>query len=193
MTRDDLYAWLSAQDPDVLYCVVRSWNWSNGTWLLSWIASQPTCTRATAQRIFWCSEPESFVGADGIDDWERDVFDLCALVVRNWHAGLYAADPPRRRGDLLRARLGLGGERFRSDDGTWYAPDQIGFHDPANPVPYFSSYRRTEAGVDPLDLPWRVPDDLGQVQRDRRPSWDAYELLEGVPEEFVDLLQDETD
>jgi len=191
VTRQQLYDLLSTKDADYLYFVVRDWNWSNGTWLLRWIASQPACTRATAQRIFWGCEPEAFLPVDGPQDRSAaEEYQLAALVVANWQAGLYPEDR-RSRGDQLRAFLPGVGKRFRADDGTYYAPDQIGFLDPANPVPLMSSYRAAEALCDPEDLPWTVPDDLGQVHRERRPSYTAYDLTEGVPEEFVALLDEE--
>lgn len=188
MQLQQLYDYLAAQDADYLYAVVRDWNWSHGTWLLSWIASQPTCTRATAQRIFWACEPETFLPHGEDQPYEdADVRELAALVLRSWQAGLYPPDP-QSLGERLRA---LRGGRFRSDDGTWYAPGQIGFLDPANPMPAMASYRAAEARCDPAALPWAVPDDLGRVQRERRPSWTAYDLVEGMPEEFLELLDEQ--
>lgn len=188
VSRRQLFDLLSSKDDDYLYCVVRDWNWSNGTWLLRWIASQPACTRATAQRIFWGCEPEAFLPVGGPPDWiDSDVYELAALVVQNWQAGLYPANP-RSRADRLPAFLGGSAGRFRADDGTYYEPGQLGFFDPANPVPALMSYRAAEARCALADLPWTVPDDLGRVQRDRRPGYDAYALTEGVPDEFLDLL-----
>ena len=58
-------------------------------------------------------------------------------------------------------------------------------------MPAMASYRAAEARCAPGGLPWTVPDDLGCVQRERRPSWTAYDLVEGMPEEFLDLLDED--
>lgn len=190
-TRRDLFDALSGQDPDLLHCVAREWNWVNGTWLLHWVAEQPTCTRSTAQRIFWDCEPETFLS----DDARRrspdrlEQLELAGTVLERWRAGAYPAD---RQSATDRLRLTLAGSRrFRADDGTWYRPGQVGWFDPANPIPLLEAYRAAEAWNPADRRPWTVPDDLGRVQRLRRPSHTAFELEDGVPEEFVGLLDDD--
>ncbi|HET7821942.1 MAG TPA: DUF4274 domain-containing protein [Ornithinibacter sp.] len=189
--RQQLFDLLSTKDSDYLYCVVRDWNWSNGTWLLRWIASQAACTRGTAQRIFWDCQPETFLPVAGAQvPFGSPEFDLAALVLENWKAGAYPADR-QSLSDRLRSLVSGGQGGFRGDDGTWYRAGQIGYFDPANPVPQMEAYRAAEARCDPSQLPWTLPDDLGRVQRVRRPSYTGFDLVEGVPEEFVDLLDED--
>lgn len=201
LTRQDLFDLLSSKDDDFLFRVAREWNWTNGTWLLRWIASQPMCTRATAQLIFWGCEPEAFLpdgpaGAAGssADDArgrqeESEEYQLAALVLRNWAAGRYLANRPSVV-DRVRALVRGRGGRFRADDGTYYAPDQFGYLDPDNPVPRMESYRRAEARCQPAELPWAVPDELGQIQRITRPGYDE-DLIEGLPPQFLHLADDD--
>ncbi|GAA4123024.1 hypothetical protein GCM10022415_27650 [Knoellia locipacati] len=179
---------MTTKDADFLYCVVRDWNWADGTWLLKWVASQTACTRATAQLIFWTCQPETFLPTSaGRAQLDSEEFDLADLVLQRWKAGLYASDP-RNVGDRLRTVIS-GRHRFRADDGTWCRPNQVGWFHPANPVPMMESYRAAEARCDPSAVPWQVPDDLGRIQRDRRPSYTAYDV-ESVLDEFAHLIED---
>lgn len=55
---DAVIQWLNDHPhPIVRHRCAYSWNWDNGHRVLGWIASQPTCDRATAIHIFWAAHP----------------------------------------------------------------------------------------------------------------------------------------
>jgi hypothetical protein len=176
--------------PRLWYRVAKEWNWDNGTWALEWIVSQETCTRATAQAIFWKCEPVWFLPTKGASDLEKRVgvnketFDLANKIVRNWNAGFYKKSKVGFAA-LIAARFVNSRDAYFNDDGILYRRGTIGFMDGENPIPLMESYREAEKACEPDLLPWRVPDELGRILPGKRSKWGDFDLTEGIPSELV--------
>jgi hypothetical protein len=90
-----LIEWLERHGPDEWHCVARSWNWDQGYAVLTWIATQPQCDRATAQHLFLLSSPEYFLQFPTREDVLQKAghaienFDFTMLVVNRWNSGSY--------------------------------------------------------------------------------------------------------
>jgi Domain of unknown function (DUF4274) len=191
--REWLFDFLSKKDSEYLYCVVRDWNWDNGTWLPKWIAQNQKCTRSVAQLIFWRCEPEAYLPTSGLEEWRgmvesnKDVYELIGRVLENWNGGHYRAD---QSGLLsgLKSTFGFKQKGFLGDGNKIYLPGQIGYFHPENPVPWMEAFRKAEARCHKTLLTWKVPDDIGVILIQKRPGFGKYGLSEGFPEEYIDYI-----
>ena len=176
--------------PRLWYRVAKEWNWDNGTWALEWIVSQESCTRATAQAVFWKCEPEWFLPTSGKTELEKSIksnketFNLANLILRNWIAGFYKKSKVGLVATLafrfLRSR-----DVYMNDDGVVFRHGEIGFMDGENPISLMESYRSAEKTCDPDLLPWKVPNELGQVLPGKRAKLGDFDLIEGFPTEII--------
>jgi hypothetical protein len=209
LLREWMYNHLSRQNPENWYWYARSWNWSNGTWMLHWIVQQENCNKATAQLIFWLGDPEQFlplkekqnalallmlhntaaidVAPYGPEDWKkniednREIFELLGLILRNWENGKYGARGVRLFGYLN----GLMGDlkAFMSNS----RQKTIKWYDEANPIASLSRYREQEKLSEPSFMPWKVSNELGWPAREGISDPIALDLNEGFPPEFFEF------
>ena len=87
-----LIEWLGTRDPDDWHRVARSYNWDDDLAPLLWILRQDNCERATAQYIFWISQPYDMI--DMIDDEKtaylvEDGYALVKEICERWIIGKY--------------------------------------------------------------------------------------------------------
>jgi hypothetical protein len=92
---DAVIGWLvDHPHPMARHRVAYSTNWDFGFRVLGWIASQPSCDRATATHVFWAALPHEVI--DPSDEWyarrvgdPSDVYHLLELIVDRLGEGHY--------------------------------------------------------------------------------------------------------
>lgn len=90
-----LLRWLRAHDPDDWHQVAIDWNWDAGLDILTWIAEQPECDRATAQYLILNGGPDAFRGISDREElmakqpYNAETFDLLFPTIKRWHEGFY--------------------------------------------------------------------------------------------------------
>ncbi len=93
------HQWLKSASEDDRHGCAYSWNWDHDTGPLRWIFEQPDCERATAQLLFWRTEPTYYArkypnraAAEAGPDYELKVYDFIFDILKRWKGGFYRGE-----------------------------------------------------------------------------------------------------
>jgi hypothetical protein len=80
--------------PSELHFIAETYNWDDGTEVLSWIINSTICDKATARLIFWRSQPDFYTAFLSEEEagYEAQTYTLLRNIIDNFAMDFYKSE-----------------------------------------------------------------------------------------------------